>query len=124
MELQFLMVLKAGGEELLKLVEDSATIALAAELLQVGQRTNGGSGALRSMCIGACEIGEIESFVNESEGDDCLKQRATLVEGHAPTVTFCTMLETQELSTARWVCLMHCLLDVPTAICIHRPRSA
>ena len=57
---QFLMVLKAGGEELLKLVEEPALITLAESLLETDDDGSWGRGTHfeGSLVIEACGMGD------------------------------------------------------------------
>ena len=57
---QFLMVLQRGGEELLKIVEDPSTLALAAALLEVDDNLDdtGAAGAAERVVLEACGMGD------------------------------------------------------------------
>ena len=58
--LQFLMVLQRGGEELLKIVEEPSTLALAAALLEVDDNLDdtGAAGAAERVVLEACGMGD------------------------------------------------------------------
>jgi hypothetical protein len=64
----FLMVIKAGGEELMKHVEDSASLALAAELLpEVAERLTSTSGrALDGVVLSGCGLGDPSGWLEDA----------------------------------------------------------
>ena len=103
---QFLMVLKAGGERLLALVEDSATLALAAELLQLEERTVGGRGTAGGLVMCACGMGEPEEWLSQPEGQR-VQWHVDVTPGQDPdNVAFRTVIDEQgepPLATTSWV---------------------
>jgi|EP01046_Picozoa_sp_COSAG06_P027384 hypothetical protein len=73
---QFLMVLKRGGEELLKLVEAPATLALAAALLEVDDDLDdtGAAGAAGKLVIEACGMGDALDVLDSDQIGWCARQ--------------------------------------------------
>ena len=57
---QFLMVMQRGGERLLKVVEESSTLALAAALLEVDGNLDGmdATGVAERVVLEACGMGD------------------------------------------------------------------